>query len=174
MESSNDILFASVKSFFANADYLKQLTRCLVDHDHCVSLRVIDWLVTNYSKKKNVAYIFHDFSGEERIFNVYLEYKSQLKSFSKSLFDPFKRGPRIQFADCYGKPFETTIGQLNFFKWAIRHGVVEYATRHVTDIERDMVESTRKRTEVPTGKRSHLSKMQPCTTTMLKVKVTFK
>jgi hypothetical protein len=156
----------------------------------------VDWLVTNYSKKNNVAYIFTEPGGEQRIFNVYLEYKSQLKSFSKSLFDPFKRGTRVTFHDSDGQSFETTIGQLNFFRWALRYNVIQYALDHAKDIERDMMESTKRKRFTPSpkpaiagdepagikepavrttgdGKRSYLSQRQPCTVTMLRVKVTF-
>jgi hypothetical protein len=33
---------------------------------------------------------------------------------------------------------ETTIGQLNFFKWAIEHKIMDYIETHYQDIENDM------------------------------------
>jgi hypothetical protein len=33
---------------------------------------------------------------------------------------------------------ETTIGQLNFFKWAIEHNIIEYIHEHYSEIESDM------------------------------------
>ena len=33
---------------------------------------------------------------------------------------------------------ETTIGQLNFFKWAIENGIIDYITENYDDIEQDM------------------------------------
>lgn len=41
---------------------------------------------------------------------------------------PYKNGSSIQ----------TTIGQLNFFKWALENGVVDYIRDHYAAIERDM------------------------------------
>jgi uncharacterized protein Veg len=35
---------------------------------------------------------------------------------------------------------ETTIGQLNFFKWAIEHKIVDYIKENYSDIEKDMNE----------------------------------
>lgn len=135
-----DVLFDAVKEFFDVPEHLRQLTTYLVEH-RTVSLRALDWLVTNYAKKHNTAYLFTEATGDTRIFNVHLEYKSQLKSFSKAMFDPFKRGPRVQFADANGKVFETTLGQLNFFKWAIRYHVARYAEDHIEAIDADMIAS---------------------------------
>ena len=35
---------------------------------------------------------------------------------------------------------ETTIGQLNFFKWAIEHEILDYIQSHFEEIEEDMNE----------------------------------
>jgi len=51
-----------------------------------LSLRLIDWFVTNYSKRKQTQFL----RGKSN-FNVYLNYKAQLKAYSKKLFDPFCR-----------------------------------------------------------------------------------
>jgi hypothetical protein len=120
-----------------------------------VSLRVIEWFVTNYSKKFNVSY-----KTEEQQFIVHFQYKRELKAYSKRLFDPFCRRERISF-QIRGQPpiEETTVGQLNFFRWAIEKGVITYILEHAADIERDMNTSFRehysKEVEVrtPTGRR---------------------
>ena len=63
-------------------------------------------------------------------FNVHISYKAQLKSFKKRYFDPFRR--RKKFYYYYNtqnnekKSILTTIGQMNFFKWAFDHKVIEY------------------------------------------------
>jgi len=73
-------------------------------------------------------------------FNVFYSYKSQLKSFSKRNFDPFCRRNRVDFM-CNDVKVSTTIGQLNFFRWAINNLVVEYILMFYDDIENDMNES---------------------------------
>jgi hypothetical protein len=36
------------------------------------------------------------------------------------------------------RSIETTIGQLNFFKWAFENEIIEYIEKNYTDIESDM------------------------------------
>lgn len=109
-----------------------------------VSLRLIDWFVTNYSKKNNVSYPVEETLPNtdvkiSRQFMVHFHYKRELKAYSKRLFDPFCRRERISF-QVRGQPTieETTVGQLNFFRWALEKGVVNYILEHAADIERDM------------------------------------
>ena len=71
-------------------------------------------------------------------FNTYYSYKSQLKSFSKKRFDPFCRRDRIKYMYGENKTFDTTVGQLNFFKWAIDNLVIDYIKQNMDDIEVDM------------------------------------
>ncbi|MFM7979984.1 MAG: hypothetical protein ACKPKO_11780, partial [Candidatus Fonsibacter sp.] len=56
--------------------------------------RVLDWFVTNYSKKNNIIYELSEDSSSERYFNVFLQYKCQLKAYKKKMFDPFCRKTR--------------------------------------------------------------------------------
>ena len=72
--------------------------------------------------------------------NVYHSYKSQLKAYSKQKFDPFCRRERIVFTSPGGS-IETTVGQLNFFKWALNNLVIDYIETHKQDIEDDMNDS---------------------------------
>ena len=70
-------------------------------------------------------------------FIVYLRYRSQLKSYNKANFDPFCRNDRITGWGDTGDII-TTIGQLNFFRWAIENRVLEYINDNLEDIEKDM------------------------------------
>ena len=130
VERKEDVLLHSLQAFYAQGDNLARLTHALRDEDTRVSLRNLDWLVTNYAKKKNVVYSL----GEKPI-NLFIDYKSQLKSFSKKFFDPFCRRERITFVDADEKTFSTTLGQLCFFRWALSSGVIEFAKTRATDIE---------------------------------------
>ena len=71
-------------------------------------------------------------------FKVYTDYKLKLKAYSKKRFDPFCRWDRIQIPFTPDNFIETTIGQLNFFKWAIENKVLEYIELHYDIIENDM------------------------------------
>ena len=143
------LLYDSLHSYF-EGDFLVKLTKTL-DKNEGLSLRLIDWFITNYSKKFNIYYLIYETPGGKKTlsetgnkiytqFNVYQSYKSQLKAYSKKKFDPFCRRDRMVFESQLGK-IETTIGQLNFFKWAISNLIIEYINIHKNEIEEDMNQS---------------------------------
>ena len=71
------------------------------------------------------------------------------------MFDPFCRSRRIKF-----QGFDTTVGQLNFFEWAINDEILDYLEEHYDEVHADM--ETRIREEdgekETTKKRHELSK----------------
>jgi hypothetical protein len=76
-----------------------------------------------------------------------LDYRAQLKSFKKFNFDAFRRHERITFyiGDKTSKIInedndyiETTIGQLNFFKWAFNNKIIIYALQNQKNIYENM------------------------------------
>ena len=71
---------------------------------------------------------------------MYNDYKLKLKAYSKKRFDPFCRWDRISIPYKDGTSIQTTIGQLNFFKWALENDVIKYITENYKAIERDMNE----------------------------------
>lgn len=110
-----------------------------------ISLRIVDWFATNYAKKYYTLYDIDDV----RRFKVYVDYKLKLKAYSKKRFDPFCRWDRISVPYKDGTCIETTIGQLNFFKWALENKVIKYIEDNYETIEKDMNSrnSTSKRKE---------------------------
>jgi hypothetical protein len=115
-----------------------------------ISLRIVDWFATNYAKKNFTLYtIEQSVDNVARRFKVYEDYKLKLKAYSKRRFDPFCRWERISIPYTNGKFIETTIGQLNFFKWALENKVVDHIEAHYDEIEKDMNSrnSTSKRKE---------------------------
>jgi hypothetical protein len=130
-----------------------------------ISLRLIDWFVTNYCKKNTILIdIINKKTNNNEIINIYQSYKSNLKAFSKQYFDPFRRNKKIFFIfninsnnfniikniDILNNTeinnnikkeniIETTIGQLNFFKWIIENNIYEYICIHKKIIENDMI-----------------------------------
>ena len=116
-----------------------------------ISLRIVDWFATNYAKKYYTLYIIEGTNDNiTRRFKVYDDYKLKLKAYSKKRFDPFCRWDRISIPYTTGKFIETTIGQLNFFKWALENNVVNYIEQNYNEIEKDMNNrnSTSKRKEL--------------------------
>jgi hypothetical protein len=132
-----ELIVSSLQKFY-NTLPDKQYMMNLLNGDSYISLRLIDWFVTNYSKKHSTAYILN---GTE--FLVYANYKSQLKAYSKKLFDPFCRRERIAFQMPGFEPVITTVGKLNFFRWAHEKGIFIYIEENYEGIESEMNESMR-------------------------------
>jgi hypothetical protein len=82
-------------------------------------------------------------NNKTKNFIVYLDYKSQLKAYSKRSFDPFCRRERISFIDHDNNELVTTVGQLNFFRWAIDNDILLYIRENYDVIETDMNNSLR-------------------------------
>lgn len=197
--TKNGLLLRNLLEFFREKQNLEKVMR-VVNGETRLSLRIIDWFVTNYSKRYFVVYnvpldsgmqtgVFFSTDGDgdsdgdgksntttetasaglqENIpqtrFNVYNDYKLKLRAYSKRNFDPFCRWRRISIpCEILSSPttenaaeLTTTIGQLNFFKWAIKNRILEYIESHFEDIEVDMnqrntVSKKRARGDSPTA-----------------------
>jgi hypothetical protein len=134
--------------FYKNETYLSRMLK-IITGESKISLRIVDWFATNYAKKNYTLYDMINKHGDNVRFKVYFDYKLKLKAYSKKRFDPFCRWERISIPYKDGTCIETTIGQLNFFKWALENKVVNYIEEHYDVIEKDMNNrnSTSKRKE---------------------------
>lgn len=150
--TQNDLLLKNLMVFY-NTDHNDNLDNMLriITGESKISLRIVDWFATNYAKKYYTLYIIDQTTENvARRFKVYDDYKLKLKAYSKRRFDPFCRWDRISIPYKDGKCIETTIGQLNFFKWALENKVVDYIEKNYETIEKDMNNrnSTSKRKEL--------------------------
>ena len=169
----SELLLSSLNKFYSKKENFEDLYNIIHGKDN-ISLRLVDWFVTNYSKKTNIIYLINKNEGKiiqdnvnatENIcqINVFQEYKSQLKAFSKKRFDPFCRRERIEF-NCNDKVFITTLGQLNFFRWAIIARIIDYIKMNKSQIEEDMnislltIKETEKKNKNGRKSRQELSK----------------
>ena len=145
---NDQLLLESLHKFYEK-EYNRDKLFLILSDEKSISLRSIDWFITNYSKKNNTYYIIYEDNDGKRFFNeknnnyclnmnVFHSYKSQLKAYSKKRFDPFCRRDRLLFKIDDKYSIETTIGQLNFFKWAISNLVIDYIRDNKDEIEIDM------------------------------------
>ena len=137
-----DVLMNSLIKYYNKKENIEKLLYIFKETSP-ISLRVIDWFVTNYSKKKQITYILSNEFYNSKIFTVHLEYKQQLKGYSKKHFDPFCRRDRINFYYNENGSIITTVGQLNFFRWAHENKIIEYIKNSLKEIETDMNDSYR-------------------------------
>jgi len=136
--TQNELLLKNLLDFYQDRDNLHKMMR-IINGESNISLRIVDWFVTNYAKKYYTVYSLPTPDGLDEIrFKVYNDYKLKLKAYSKKRFDPFCRWDRIQIPYDDEKYMETTIGQLNFFKWAIENAIVDYIRENYETIEEDM------------------------------------
>ena len=146
--SKIDLLMSSLSKFYLDEKNINILIP-IVNGLSKISLRVLDWFVTNFCKKHNTV-IHYQRDGKAQKLIVHLDYKNQLKAYSKKQFDPFCRRERINFIYGKGNELLTTVGQLNFFRWAIEHRVLDYINDNLEVIEADMNNSLK--IEVSGGK----------------------
>lgn len=109
----------------------------IINADSIISLRVLEWVVTKSNKKAVNIKI-----GNNEYFSINIMYKAQLKSYKKKNFDPFRRDRKFYYnydLTDDNKKVLTTLGQLNFFKWAVSNNIIDYVEKHYEDINRSMI-----------------------------------
>jgi hypothetical protein len=134
-ESARKLLMVSLSQFYSNRAHMEAILP-YINGNGAISLRMIDWFVTNYVKANNV--ILSQPGG--RFINVYVSYRMQLKAYSKQQFDPFRRRDRVSFHYDADETVETTVGQLNFFRWMLQHKILQYVQENAAAIERAMLD----------------------------------
>ena len=148
-----DLLLNSLTEFYNKNSEYKLILKNIIQGNHKLSLRIIEWLVTHYSRMNNIYYwidddknIYHEYPDNVknvRKINLYQYYRAQLKSYSKFNFDSFRRHHRITFFINNDKKdhIETTVGQLNFFRWIFNNNIITYAINYYDNIYKKMIEN---------------------------------
>ena len=134
--TQNDLLLKNLLEWYNKDDNLNKMLS-IINGESAISLRIVDWFATNFAKKNFTVYNIIKKDKTVR-FKVYIDYKLKLKAYSKKRFDPFCRWDRINIPYNENQSIQTTIGQLNFFKWALENDVIKYIEENYTDIENDM------------------------------------
>lgn len=132
IDTKLSLLMKSLTEFYKNSEYINQIKN-IVDQNSVISLRILDWFITNYSKKHRTI-----INTSNQSIDVYQNYKLQLKSFSKKQFDPFCRKNKIVFYYNENDYIETSCGQLCFFRWCFENNILNYVKAHLNIIEQDM------------------------------------
>lgn len=151
---SQSLLLTSLTSHYTSHPKHREILYDIIQGKSKLSLRILDWFVTHYAKNTDIIYWIDDTKNtfmekypenqndiNLRKFHLYLKYRAELQSYTKMYFDPFRRHERITFileTQPEMKTIETTIGQLNFFRWALRNHVLEYIENHLQEIEDHM------------------------------------
>lgn len=155
--SQEDMIIKSLYNFYENDNNIDIFLN-IINLNSLMSIRLIDYFVTKYSKNNKITYKLNDDNtNKEQSFNIYTSYKQQLKAYQKKHFDPFSRGDRIPYflgEQC----IITTIGQLNFFKWLISKKVYDYIKDNFDKIQNEMNNKKQKTPSIMKPKKNVKSK----------------
>jgi len=135
--TQNELLLNNLMAFYKDETNLTRMLK-IITGESKISLRIVDWFSTNYAKKYYTLYTINKPNEPIKRFKVYFDYKLKLKAYSKKRFDPFCRWDRISIPYKNDTCIETTIGQLNFFKWAIECKIIDFIQENYSFIEGDM------------------------------------
>lgn len=150
--TGKELLLSSITRYFEqNNEDMEQMIEIIASKS-TISLRLLDWFVTHYSKMHNIVYwvddidktLYEDLPTNEDIakrvrkLTLHIDYRGQLKSYSKFYFDPFRRHNRITYLVDDNRTIETTIGQLNFFRWIFKNKILEYVKKYSKKIAKEM------------------------------------
>ena len=132
LKKKEKMLYDVVNDFFnkCHQEELKKITS-IIEGKYKISLRFLDWFVTRYCYLYKTSIIINNIYNKENDFNINISYKAQLKSFKKKCFDPFKRKNKFYYSLgesnlILNNSLLTTLGQLNFFKWALSFDIINY------------------------------------------------
>lgn len=125
--SKDEVLLNSLYEFYKKDSNMNKILPIVTGNSE-ISLRVLDYFVTNYSKTNETKIMLEN----DIYLNVFQDYKNKLKSYNKRFFDPFCRINKKNMTNKIAFKYDndnfiiTTIGQLNFFKWAITNKIISY------------------------------------------------
>ncbi len=131
--TKDSLLLKNLNEFYRKDNNIDKILT-IINGESSISLRIVDWFATNYAKQYFTTYNIEN--GKR--FKVYSDYKLKLRAYSKKRFDPFCRWDRIVVPYDEKRSIQTTIGQMNFFKWAIENDVIKYIKSNYKSIENDM------------------------------------
>jgi hypothetical protein len=147
IRSRSERLIDPLLAFFSLDENIQVIIDIIIYKSKDMPLRLLDWFVTNYSKKNDVSYYIKRPNNRIEYFNVFRSYRAQLKGSKKREFDPFCRGETMLLE--YKKRnkiifIETAICQLKFFKWMIENLIFDYIKTNLDDIYSDMKKNNHK------------------------------
>ena len=141
MNKTEQSMLPSLLKFFSDRANFEVLKEFKMTKHSKFSVGLLNWFNVNYSKEYGVEYTIETM-GRKRSVYVWQSYNAALSGYKKEYFDPFARGKNCgkEIAiEHNGEIVNTTIRQLNYFRWAINNGVIDYVRKHVDEIYDDMI-----------------------------------
>ena len=135
-------LYTQIDRFFKTecSDEKKKKMIKIINNEDQISLRLLNWFAMKHSATMESLEII-DEDGNHELYDVKISYRARLNTHSKKYFDPFRRGKRFDYH--YDKKdgekiVETTLCQLNFFKWLFLHDLMDYVEEQFDNLKHKM------------------------------------
>jgi hypothetical protein len=131
-QSPDFCLYKKVNRYYKTdcTDENKQKMLQIINGTSPISLRILDWFVTKYSKQRRGDVVMDN----NEVIDVRISYKTQLSSYRKKNLDPFRRRRKFLYPMILKDEninITTTLGQLNFFKWAFSENIIIYVEKNL-------------------------------------------
>jgi hypothetical protein len=135
-------LYTKVDKFFRKECPQKDKDKMvkIINNEDELSLRFLNWVGMKHSATMPALEITND-DGTVTYSDVKISYKARLDTHSKKYFDPFRRGARFDYQYDTNDPtktVETTLCQLNYFRWIITLGLLKYIEEHEDQLKNKM------------------------------------
>jgi len=139
LSGADKVLLDSIIEYYnENTEYITKLIS-IVKRKNGMSLRVIDYLCTNYSKERSIVISTKD-GHIPRDLNS--DYQKNLNAYNKKYLDPFSRRHKIVINVSHdnneSEKRNTSIGQLNFFRWFFKNNIDQYLSKEKKTVEAHM------------------------------------
>jgi hypothetical protein len=167
---STENMMKKIETFFSKAEHMGKLLPFLRGTSK-ISLRMVEWFVFVHSMKTTVDW----FIGGN-YFNVYLDYQAEMLENKKQKFDPMGRKWRkekrkdgtvvrvyhgINFFHTEKDFIVTSVAQLNFFRWFIGKGILDYVVENFDHLSAEMTKfNNEKKEQKSTQKRLKIQSEQ--------------
>lgn len=135
-------LYTKIDRYFKKSctiDKIEKMVK-IINNEHLISLRLLNWFAMKYSATMQALEITKE-DGKVELFDVKISYRARLDTHSKKYFDPFRRGPKFEYQydnDNKTKTVETTLCQLNFFRWVFLHDLLTFVEENFDELKNKM------------------------------------
>jgi len=131
-------LYTKLNKYFRNekSSNIEKMVNIII-HENEISLRLLNWFAMKHSATIPSLQITNE-NNKIELFDIKISYRARLNAYSKKYFDPFRRGKRFDYNYTEDKTVETTLCQLNFFKWLFSYNLLEYVEKHYDTLKYKM------------------------------------
>lgn len=101
-----------------------------------LTMSLINFTVINYAQEFD-PYIEIKKQGKIEFVYISRSYAAQLDKYKKQFFDAFCRKPKIAFEYKPGKTIVTSIAQLNYYRWVLNIGLLDFIQNNYDHIKQE-------------------------------------